>query len=179
MAIEERIPLLEEILGEWKDEIGTDYPGYRNHVYRMVHFCCALRDCNEEERKKTIIAGCFHDLGIWSDRAVDYLPPSIARARTYLKQNDLEQWTHEIELMIDMHHKLRKYRDERYPLVEAFRKADLVDVSLGMVKWGLPKAYVKSVREAFPNSGFHKRLGQIAKQLVFTRPWSPLPFVKW
>ena len=129
MQIESRLPLLEEILEQWRSEIGNDYVGYKNHVYRMVHFCFALRDCNDEERQKIIIAGCFHDLGIWSDHTVDYLPPSVALAKDYLKEKNLESWIPEIDLMIDIHHKIRKYRDDRYPLVEVFRKADLVDVS--------------------------------------------------
>ncbi len=44
-AIDDHLPLLEEILAPWKHDIGADYPGYRNHVYRMVHFCFALREC--------------------------------------------------------------------------------------------------------------------------------------
>ena len=30
MLIEENIPLLEEILSNWKGEIGKDYKGYKN-----------------------------------------------------------------------------------------------------------------------------------------------------
>ena len=80
MEMESHLPLLDEILATWQPVIGADYPGYSNHVYRMVLFCFALRDCTDDERRKVIIAGCFHDLGIWSDRTVDYLPPSVARA---------------------------------------------------------------------------------------------------
>ncbi len=108
--IEERIPLLEEIFGTWENELGSDYEGYKNHVYQMIHFCFALHACTDEERKKIIIAGCFHDLGIWTNSTIDYLPPSIALAKKYVQQNNLEQWAHEIELMIDQHHKIRKYQ---------------------------------------------------------------------
>jgi hypothetical protein len=179
MEIEERIPLLEEILGTWKNEIGNDYAGYKNHVYRMIHFCFALHNCTDEERKKIIIASGFHDLGIWTNSTVDYLPPSIALAKEYLKHNNLEQWIPEIELMIDMHHKCRKYHDDRYPLVEVFRRGDLVDFSLGVVKWGLPKSYIKSVKDQFPNEGFHKRLAQLAVGWFFKHPLRPPPFMKW
>lgn len=179
MAIEESIPLLELILGQWKGRIGKDYLAYKNHVYRMVHFCFAIHPCNEEERQKIIIAGCFHDIGIWSDGTVDYLPPSVAQAKAYLTQNHLEAWSAEIELMIDMHHKLKKYKDDRYPLVEAFRKADLVDVSLGMVKFGLAKSFIQSVKTQFPNAGFHKRLMQLAREWFSKHPVSPPPFLKW
>ncbi len=178
MAIEDRIPLLEEILDKWRNELGEDYPGYRNHVYRMVHFCFALHDCSKEEREKIIIAGCFHDLGIWANGTVDYLPPSIALAKKYLKENGLEPWIPEIELMIDMHHKLRKHQDDRYPLVEVFRKGDLVDFSLGAVKWGLPRTYVKSVKHRFPNAGFHKRLVHLAGGWFSRHPLTPPPIMK-
>ena len=81
MKIEENIPLLEEILSKWKPVVGKDYEGYKNHVYRMINFCFALKDCNEEEREKIIIAGCFHDLGIWIGNTVDYILPSIPPAK--------------------------------------------------------------------------------------------------
>ncbi len=75
----------------------------------MINFCFAQNNFNEEEREKIIIAGCFHDLGIWSGDTFDYLPPSIAAAKDYLKENNLEQWMAQIELMINQHHKLGKY----------------------------------------------------------------------
>lgn len=179
MVIENEIGLLETILGQWKSAIGKDYTAYRNHVYRMIHFCWALRECGEEDRKKIVIAGAFHDIGIWSDSTIDYLPPSCARAREYLRENKLDAWIPEIELMIDEHHKVRRYEDSRYPLVEVFRKADLVDVSLGLVKFGLPSATVSEVKRAFPNAGFHKRLASIAGEWFSGHPLKMPPFYKW
>jgi hypothetical protein len=179
MTIDEHIPLVEEILATWKTEIGQDYLGYKNHVYRMINFCFALHDCNAEARQKVIIAGCFHDLGIWSNDTFDYLSPSVALAKEYLQQNTLQPWSPEIELMIDLHHKLRQYRDERYPLVEVFRKGDLVDFSLGIVKCGLPASYVKSVQSRFPNLGFHRRLVQLELQWLPKHPFNPVPVLKW
>ena len=179
MAIEEHIPLLEAILGTWKNEIGNDYAGYKNHVYRMINFCFALYDYNDEEREKVIIAGCFHDLGIWASNTFDYLSPSAVLAKAYLKQNNLEPWIPEIELMINMHHKLRPYQDERYPLVEVFRQGDLVDFSLGLVTCGLPRSDIKSVKARFPNAGFHKRLVQLELGWFSGHPLNPLPVLKW
>lgn len=179
MAIEARIPLLEEILGKWKNEIGKDFAGYKNHVYRMIHFCFAQNNFNDEERNKIIIAGCFHDLGIWSNDTFDYLPPSVALAKDYLHQNNLEKWIDEIGLMIDTHHKLRKYHDHQSPLIEVFRQGDLVDFSLGFVKCGLSKTYIKSVKKQFPNAGFHKRLAKLASGWIFKHPLNPIPVLKW
>jgi hypothetical protein len=179
VVIEEHLPLLEEILDNWKKELGNDYLGYKNHLYRMINFCFALRPCYPEARQKIIIAACFHDLGIWTSHTFDYLPPSVDLAKAYLRQNNLEQWSPEIELMILMHHKLRKYQDERYLLVELFRQGDLVDFSLGLVTCGLPRAYIKSVKNRFPNAGFHKRLVQLELSWFSRHPLNPTPVLKW
>ena len=177
--IQTSIPLIDDILGEWAAAIGPDFEGYRNHVYRVVHFCLALHPYSADERRRVIIAACFHDLGIWSDRTVDYLPPSEARVRDYLARHGLGAWETEIVLMIETHHKLRRYRDPRYPLVEAFRRADLVDVSLGVVPGGLDRRYIREVRRAFPNAGFHWRLARLLVEGLRTRPLNPAPFFKW
>jgi hypothetical protein len=43
-------------------------------------------------------------------------------------------------------------------LVEVFRKGDLVDFSIGLIKSGLPGSLVKEVKAAIPNAGFHRFL---------------------
>lgn len=179
MHIEARIPLLEDTLDPWKDSIGADFVGYRNHVYRVVHFCFALRTCDEHERRRVVIAGCFHDLGIWTDHTVDYLPPSVALARAYLEQNALEHWVPEIESMIENHHKVRGLREGAYPLVEVFRRADLVDVSLGLVRCGVSWSFIRRVQRQFPDEGFHLRLVRLLGGWFSSHPASPPPFFKW
>ena len=179
MLIEKRIPLLEEILNEWKTVIANDFQGYKNHVYRMIHFCFALHPCNKEEREKIIIAGCFHDLGLWTEHTVDYLPPSVLLVRAYLEEKKLQKWATEIELMIDMHHKIRKYEDNNYPLVEVFRRADLADFSLGLIKGGVADDTIREVKAAFPNAGFHKMLLKEQGKWIVRHPFNPFPIMKW
>lgn len=179
MPVETQIPLLDEILEPWKPIIGDDYVGYKNHVTRMLNFCFYLTIPSKEERKKLIIAAAFHDIGIWSDNTVDYLPPSLKQAREYLKANGLEDWTEEIELIINEHHKVRPFKDERYPLVEWFRRADLVDFSLGLIKNGVSKSFIDEVKEALPNAGFHKRLMQLIWKQIKKEPLNPAPMMKW
>jgi len=179
MAIENPIPLLEEILAPWQGRIGEDFDGYKNHVSRVLNFCFALRECDEEERHKLIIVGAFHDIGIWSDGTVDYLAPSIAQANLYLTAHGLTHWTREIGLIIDLHHKLRPYRGGISPLIEIFRKADLADFLLGLIKGGVPAATVRAAKTAYPNAGFHKRLMQLAGGWFAKHPLSPPPFMKW
>lgn len=179
MKIKENIPLLEDIFSEWKDVIGGEYQGYRNHVYRMIHFCLALRDCTDDEREKIIIAGAFHDIGIWIKDTVDYIPPSLPPAIDYLKKRKLEDWSTEIELMITEHHKIREYKNSEYPLVEIFRQGDLVDFSFGLFKFGLSKEHINQVKASFPNKGFHKNLGKRAAKWFVKHPLNPAPMMKW
>lgn len=179
MQIEIHISPVEEILSKWKTEIGGDFGGYKNHVYRMLNFCFALGDFCGEEREKIIIAGCFHDLGIWTSDTFDYLLPSIALAKDYLEKKGLHEWIPEIELMIAQHHKLGKYTDARNSPIETFRRGDLVDLSLGWVKCGLPKTYIRNVKKQFPNAGFHKSLVQTAGRWICRHPLNPIPVLKW
>ena len=179
MKIEQNISLLEDIFSEWKDIIGDEYQGYRNHVYRMIHFCLALHEYNEDDRKRIIIAGAFHDIGIWIDDTVDYIPPSLPPAMEYLKSNNLEEWSTEIGLMITEHHKIREYRDNNHPLVEVFRKGDLVDFSFGLFKFGLSKDIIDEVKNQFPNDNFHKNLGKRAAKWFLKHPLNPAPMMKW
>lgn len=177
--VEPEIDLLERAFEPWRGTIGDQYPGYRNHVYRMVHFCFALLDGpTEEERRKVLIAGAFHDIGIWTADTVDYIDPSVPPALDYLDQNDLSAWSDQVEAMIREHHKVRPYRGP-YPLVETFRRGDLADFSLGLVRSGIPKGYVEEVKAVFPNEGFHAFLVRRTAGWVAKHPLNPLPMMKW
>lgn len=171
--------LLDEVLEEWRPVIGIDFQGYRNHVHRMVRFCLLLKACTDEEREKIMIAACFHDIGIWTAQTLDYLDPSVPPALDYLTRRGLEGWSEEISLMITEHHKLRAYDDPRYPLVELFRQADLVDFSLGLFRFGLTRAQIRSMKAEIPNAGFHKTLVRLASRWFIRHPLNPAPMMKW
>lgn len=179
MQIIEEFPQLEAILADWKSIIGKDYNGYRHHLYRMINICFALHPCDEEQQRKVFIAAAFHDIGIWTDHTVDYIPPSIPPALHYLQEHGLQAWAEEISLMISEHHKVRAYTDPRYPLVEQFRQADLVDFSLGAVRFGLDKYFINELKRRFPNAGFHKNLAQLGGKWFLKHPLNPLPMMKW
>lgn len=178
--IEKEIPLIEEILAPWQQKIGSDYLGYKNHIYRVIHFCFALSPfITPEQRQKIIIASCFHDLGRWVDQNVDYIPPSIHLACDYLQNNRLECWIVEVALMIEMHHKLRAYTDPHFPLVERFRQGDLIDFSLGLCTFGVPKRFIREVKATFPNAGFHQYVLRRAGNWFAHHPFRLPPFLKW
>ena len=111
-------------------------------------------DCDD----KLAIAAAFHDLAAFD--TLDYLVPSIGAQDAWLEQTGRGNWSDELALMVAEHHRLSSYGPTRphAPLVEAFRRADLVDVSQGLIRFGIPKTYVAEVRAAFDASVFFKRV---------------------
>ena len=178
MKIHEQAPILDGILEGWRAPLGGDFAAYKNHCYRVLNYCLAFCDESADTLSKVSIAAAFHDLGIWANHTYDYLPPSKQLAREYLVKSNQGAWTEEIETMIEQHHKLRKYKPNPAWLVEPFRKADWIDVSIGRLKFGLPPVLVAEIPAKFPNSGFHRRLIALTKQRLKTHPLTPLPMIR-
>jgi hypothetical protein len=151
-------PLIDELCERYREALGDDYEGYRNHCLRVFNFCCALAGETVDAEEKIAIAALFHDLGIWSSGTFDYIIPSLKLARCYLEERGKTSWCEEIETMIGEHHKLSGYKPNPSWLVEKFRKADLIDLSGGLVRFRLPDDFVTDVLDEFPNAGFHKKL---------------------
>jgi hypothetical protein len=172
------VALLDELLQHHAAVLGDDFTAYRNHTYRVVNFCSALSTYDPVSLEKMAIAAAFHDLGIWTDGTFDYLPPSERLARAYLVARGKAEWSSEIREMIHEHHKITGYKPNPNWLVEAFRRADLVDVSLGIITFGLPRKFVREVLSTFPNAGFHKRLIQLTFSRLLSHPLSPLPMYR-
>ena len=84
----------------------------------------------------------------------------------------------EVTAMIQEHHKLTAYRGDPAWLVEPFRRADLVDVSRGVVRYGLARATLSEIFARWPSAGFHARLLRLSLGRLRTHPWSPLPMVR-
>ena len=167
---------LDDVLNAHAPALGGDFAGYRNHAYRVMNLCLALSPSGD--RKKIALAAAFHDLGIWTAATFDYIPPSVALASAHLAASGRSPWAPEIETTIREHHKLTRYKPHPDWLVEPFRKADLIDVSRGLVTFGLPHALIKDVLAQWPSAGFHKRLVQLSLNRLVSHPLSPLPMVR-
>lgn len=172
--------LLSEVLDSYADLLGADFEGYANHCRRMLAFCHILQpQLTPQEQERLVIAAAFHDIGIWVDDTLDYLPPSAALAAAYLRVRGLEEWVEEVSLMVTEHHRLRPYRDARFPLVEVFRRADLVDFSRGLYTAGIPREQIEAVRAGHANAGFHAMLARRGLQWLKRHPLRPAPMMKW
>jgi hypothetical protein len=175
-SLVDRHGLIDESLDAFRAAIAGDFTAYRGHVYRVFNFSRALAGDVADRDDKIALAAVFHDLGIWSDHTVDYLPPSARRLRERLEASGQQAWSGELSRMVELHHKLTPCRGE--PLVEAFRRADLVDLSLGLVRFGLPRAYVREIQTRFPSAGFHLRVVQLVGGYALTHPLRPLPMFR-
>ena len=179
MEIRNNIPTIETIFDQYRKTLGADYNAYKNHVYRVINFCEALSPTNAQDNEKIVIAGCFHDMGIWTNNTFDYLSPSSELAKNYLIKNGKAEWFTEIDLMIHYHHKITAYRNKKHPLVEIFRKADWIDVTKGKRAFGLSEKEIKVILDRFPNKEFHKKLIKLTKAEFRKKPFRALPMMKW
>lgn len=151
--------------------------GYRQHIHRIVALCF-LMDATPDNHPKYVLAAVFHDLGIWVQNTFDYLGPSIALLRDYLAECGKPEWTDELALMIAMHHKRSPYTGVFERTVETFRRADWIDVTLGLKSYGIPRGEIRAIRHSAPNRGFHLFLAMEAIQWFLQHPTNPLPMFR-
>jgi hypothetical protein len=175
----ERIATLDRVLERHAAELGDDFTGYRNHAYRVANLCLALTPADDAAVEKIAIAAAYHDLGIWTARTFDYLEPSARLACDHVGCAGHADWRGDVEGMIREHHKIRRYRGSGAELVEPFRRADWIDVSRGLLSFGLPRARLRAIFAQWPNAGFHRRLVQLTLREARANPLKPLPVLKW
>ena len=176
-SLQTSIPTVNAVLDNHASALGNDFIAYRNHVYRVVNLCLAIAG-NRVELEKIAVAAVFHDLGIWTNHTFDYIAPSVALAREHLSASAHADWIPEIEAMIANHHKITRARAHPDCLVEGFRRADWVDVSYGLRRFGVTRPFIKSLFATWPSAGFHWRLVQFAVAWFPRHPLTPLPMVK-
>lgn len=185
----QELPILDHILAQYRPVLGKHFTGYRHHCYRAFYACQAIstslaQPLSAQDKHKLQIAFAFHDLGLFTDNTVDYLPPSVALARDYLMKQGLNDWQDEISLMISEHHKITRYTETSatpaaLSLIELVRQGDLVDFSLGVIRFGLDKSIIKQLKQQYPNAGFHQLVIKKQCQRFISHPLRPFPIFKW
>lgn len=180
------LPITESLFQVWQGALGDDYAAYRNYVYRVVNLTHHFHPAMDEESAKLLqVAAAFHDAAIWLDNTFDYLEPSGDRASAWLATHadvgasSLETKQRRVRAMIHGHHKIRPVAGNDHPVVEAFRKADWVDVTWTHGLTAMPRKERKALMAAFPDRGFHRRLVQLAFSHARRRPFAPLPMLRW
>ena len=155
---------VEELFAPYREVIGDDYAGYRNHAYRTVTYAMHLLESDADAEQAVETAMVYHDIGLWTDRELAYLEPSEAVA---LADNEKHGWGIEPDLLrgiIHWHHKVFPYRGPYQRTIEACRKADWIDATRGWLRKGISRADIAAVEDAFPNYGFHQSLLRLAEE---------------
>ncbi len=126
------------------------------------------------------VAAILHDIGLY---------PSVSTGGVYTRDGaDLARrmlprygWTSErIERCadaIDRHHELRSQLD-RGPEVEALRRADLVDVSGGLIRFGVSRSWMRVLNASVPRDGLAGELRREVGRALRERP-ATLPRIFW
>lgn len=171
------VALIHSILSVYKVELGDSYARFSNHACRVFHYAVLLSHANEAEQKQLAIASAFHDIGIWTANTFDYLEPSVRLAKEYLQQNGLSECNKSVEEIITQHHKLSAFKPNR--LAECFRKADLIDLSFGLFRFGLESQKIAETNQQYPSLGFHRFIAKEILKNAMRHPLNPLPIVKW
>lgn len=170
---------IEALISPFERQLGKDYLSYRNHVHRVANLCWALKhNSDTDDVEKIAIAAVYHDIGIWTDSTFDYLDPSRRMASAYLSQHGKAEWNEEIATMIDMHHKITSYKGPFRENVEAFRKADLLDLSMGKISFGIKRQFIQENYRRFPLRGFHSTILSAFFRHFIRHPLNPLPMMK-
>ena len=169
---------IEEILQFYAVALGKNYNSYRNHVYRVYHLSLLLakKDFSKSELQELAVASAFHDLGVWIHRTMDYLDSSIDMAQNHCENQGIDQTS--VKLIINHHHQFSIYSGQKKALVESFRRADLADLSFGIIRFGLPRKLYQNLKEEFPFLGFHQLIYKMVLQHALSHPTKPFPMIR-
>lgn len=160
---------LEALLAPYQTQIGADFAGYRNHLYRVLTYIQYFRQGDPSQRELIETALVYHDIALWTARQLAYLAPSADLA---LADNERHGWGLDADLLrtlIEQHHKITAYRGPHAALVNAFRKADWIDATAGVLRKGIPRRHIRAVQKALPAAGFYQTLRRLGPELTHGR----------
>ena len=123
----------------------------------------------EVDREVLLIAGLLHDVGLYDEASHGgaYVLDGAEFTADLLRQ---QAWDADrIRVCFDAierHHETRSQWD-RGEEVELIRRADLVDLTSGVVRFGLTGEWLRDLFESVPRNGTYPTIGrEVAKQLL-------------
>jgi hypothetical protein len=161
-------------LAELRSLCGVQDGPMERHGLRVYEIACELarRRGAEVDRELLLCVAWLHDAGLY---------PGAATHDTYVLDGRhlLERvlaghgWSEErVRLAgeaVERHHELRS-QFSRGVEVELTRRADLVDVSAGMVPFGLDRRWLRELRARVPAAGLTREIARLVGGALRTRP---------
>jgi hypothetical protein len=166
-------PIIDGVLSQHLGPLGNQFAAYRNHVFRSLNYHQLLLGTPVPDT--AALAWAVHDLGVWTANTFDYLSPSADLAATHATEFGITD-VDEVRTLVTEHHKLRRTGNR---MTDAFRTADLVDVSRGLLSGRIGRARVNAVVDELPYLGFHAILARGLTRHAVRHPARPLPMMRW
>eukprot|EP00537_Pseudo-nitzschia_pungens_P014402 CAMPEP_0172388096 /NCGR_PEP_ID=MMETSP1061-20121228/5259_1 /TAXON_ID=37318 /ORGANISM="Pseudo-nitzschia pungens, Strain cf. pungens" /LENGTH=237 /DNA_ID=CAMNT_0013117905 /DNA_START=88 /DNA_END=801 /DNA_ORIENTATION=- len=170
-------PDLDDELFTLASYIGQDLGSYRNHCLRVLTFTrFFLPDLDEEslsdvmDLSATVIP--YLHIGLWTGESFNFLESSEEKL-----EKSLGDTFPEIEMEIMRAIVLQQYKTSDYTglrsqtgnaLVNAVRKANWVDTTMGLIRFNLPSSLLEAAYDELDGAGFHKLIWGRKKRLTIS-----------
>jgi predicted hydrolase (HD superfamily) len=124
------------------------------------------------DREVLLIAGLLHDVGLYDEASHGgvYVREGAEFTADLLRK---QGWDEErVRLCFDAierHHETRSQWD-RGAEVELIRRADLVDLTSGLVRFGLSRGWLRDLFRSVPRNGTYRMIGLGVGKLLVQRP---------
>jgi HD superfamily phosphodiesterase len=146
------------------------------HCARVFAIACELAARSEADldREVLLCAAWLHDAGLYPGAATRdaYVRDGRVLAEGLLAEHGWPQGRiARAADAIERHHELRPQWDHGTE-VELLRRADLVDLSGGLVGFGLDRAWVRALRRSVPARGMLRVIGGLVVRAARERPLS-------
>ena len=144
-------------LAALRERAGAGGPMER-HCHRQFLICERLAGDRAFDREVVLVACWLHDAGLWTESKDPYVTEGAKLVQQILEPFD---WpTERLQLCMDaaeQHHSPRSV--ERLGLeVELLRQSDLVDVSRGLVNFGIEREWLRELFTLIPRTGFWRQM---------------------
>jgi predicted hydrolase (HD superfamily) len=144
------------------------------HGLRVFLIADRLATARREEvdREVLLVAGLLHDVGLYDEASHGgvYVKEGAEFTAELLRKQGWDE--DRIRLCFDAierHHELRSQWD-RGAEVELIRRADLVDVSNGLVRFGLGREWIRDLFKSVSREGTYRTIGHEVARVLRHRP---------
>ncbi|WP_372787958.1 hypothetical protein [Paraconexibacter sp.] len=159
-------------LAALRERAGSGSPMER-HCHRQFLICERLAGERAYDREVVLVACWLHDAGLWTASKDPYVTEGARLVQQVVAPFG---WPQErLQLCMDaaeQHHAPRSV-ERLGPEVELLRRSDLVDVSRGLVNFGIERAWLRELFRQIPRTGIWRHmLGPATVQELRHRPRS-------
>lgn len=165
---------IKTILKGFEQPLDSEFSAYHNHCQRVYYYAKTI--LLMKENHKLAVASAFHDLDIWVSDHMDYLHGSADLAVSYIESNNLGFLPEEMKFIIQNHHKLRSIKGNIE--AEAFRKADLIDLTSGLIRFNIPSSLTTEIERKFPRLSFSRIIAKKVLLNAVRNPFNPFPMIR-